>query len=76
MRPEFPPVRAAWTYHGNQLDSNRQRLYAVESEPSGTVKGGTRMGRPLVLIDFDGVLTLPWLKPRDSCELGLLALGR
>lgn len=22
------------------------------------------------------VLTLPWLKPRDSCELGLLALGR
>lgn len=21
-------------------------------------------------------LTLPWLKPRDSCELGLLALGR
>lgn len=39
MRPEFPPVRAAWTYHGNQLDSIRQRLYAVESEtsePSGT----------------------------------------
>lgn len=22
------------------------------------------------------LLTLPWLKPRDSCELGLLALGR
>ena len=22
------------------------------------------------------ILTLPWLKPRDSCELGLLALGR
>lgn len=21
------------------------------------------------------VLTLPWLKPRDSCELGLLRLG-
>ena len=21
-------------------------------------------------------LTLPWLEPRDSCELGLLALGR
>lgn len=21
-------------------------------------------------------LTLPWLKPRDSCELGLLVLGR
>jgi hypothetical protein len=56
MRPEFPPVRAAWTYHGNQLDSIRQRLYAVESEPSGTVKGGTRMGRPLLFIDFDGVI--------------------
>lgn len=24
----------------------------------------------------DARLTLPWLKPRDSCELGLLALGR
>ena len=24
----------------------------------------------------DARLTLPWLKPRDSCELGLLRLGR
>ena len=27
-------------------------------------------------IFFPYQLTLPWLKPRDSCELGLLALGR
>ena len=78
MRPEFPPVRAAWTYHGNQLDSIRYRLYAVESEPSGTVKGGTRMGRPLLFIDFDGVINqflddkvmrrqgrTDWMRPDD-----------
>ena len=27
-------------------------------------------------IQFQELLTLLWLKPRDSCELGLLALGR
>lgn len=40
-----------------------------------TGPGGRRFvsGGSAFIIPF---LTLPWLKPRDSCELGLLALGR
>ena len=40
--------------------------------------GGNEMPKSFVqqIEDDENKLTLPWLKPRDSCELGLLGFRR
>lgn len=40
------------------------------------IMSNTQQSGVIIAPEFQFDLTLPWLKPRDSCELGLLALGR
>jgi len=48
----------------------RELTETIKNQDSANISSSSMLNR------LDSYLTLPWLKPRDSCELGLLALGR